>query len=106
MDRSRCNPPQGQRQPVSLSRRASSRHASGNIPAAPGPHQHPPGENPSISVKLAEPPSVDGTGGGQIVDGVPGAAAVALAACVEVPRPSPDNCRGAWELATEEALIP
>ncbi|WP_298253699.1 hypothetical protein [Bradyrhizobium sp.] len=40
-------------------------------------HQHPPGEKPSISMMLAEPPSVVGIEGGQMVEGALGAAAVA-----------------------------
>jgi len=70
------------------------------------PDQHPPGEKPSISVMLAEPPSVEGIGGGQMLEGVLDAAAVVLADCVEVSSPSPGNSRGIWELGDEEALIP
>ena len=69
------------------------------------PHQHPPGEKPSISVMFAEPPSVEGIGGGHMVEVVPGPEAVVLADCVEVSSPSPGNSRGAWELG-DEALIP
>jgi hypothetical protein len=56
---------------------------------------------------FADPPSVEGIGGGQMVEEVlDAAAAVALADCVEVSSPSPGNSRGAWELGDEEALIP
>lgn len=58
-----------------------------------------------ISVMFADPPSVDGIGGGQMVEGALGAAAVELADCVEVSSPSPGNFRGTWELG-DEALIP
>jgi hypothetical protein len=54
---------------------------------------------------FAEPPSVEGIGGGHMVEGAPGPAAVVLADCVEVSSPSPGNSRGAWELG-DEALIP
>ena len=43
------------------------------------PRQHPLGEKPSISVMFADPSSVEGSGGGQMVERVFGAAAVALA---------------------------
>jgi hypothetical protein len=44
---------------------------------------------------LAEPPSEVGTAGGQIVlDEWLAAAAVEVAACVEVLGVSPDNCKG------------
>jgi hypothetical protein len=76
----------------------------GEVPAEPD--QHPPGEKPSISVMLAEPPSVEGIGGGQMVEGALDAAAAVLADCVEVSSPSPGNSRGIWELDDEEALIP
>lgn len=68
--------------------------------------QHPPGEKPSIVVMFAEPPSVVGIAGGQIVEGALGAAAVVLADCVEVPSPSPGNSRGTCELREEGTLIP
>jgi hypothetical protein len=58
-----------------------------------------------MSVIFADPPSVVGIGGGQIVEGVPGAAAVVLADCVEVSSPSPGNSRGAWEVR-DGALMP
>jgi hypothetical protein len=48
-----------------------------------------------MSVRLAEPPSEVGTEGGQIVlDAWLAAAAVEVAACVEVLGVSPDNCKG------------
>ena len=43
----------------------------------------------AMMVKFAEPPSVDGTAGGQMGEGGPGAVAVGLAACVDVSDPSP-----------------
>lgn len=76
---------------------------AGSTPA--NPHQHPPGEKPSISVMFADPPSVEGIGGGQMVEGALGAAAVELADCDELSSPSPGNSRGTWELG-DEALIP
>ena len=54
---------------------------------------------------FADPPSVVGIGGGQMVEGGLGAAAVVLADCVEVSRPSPGNSRAACELREEGALI-
>jgi hypothetical protein len=62
--------------------------------AQANPHQHPPGEKPSITVMFADPPSVEGIDGGQMVEGALGAAAVEFADCAEVSRPSPGNCRG------------
>jgi hypothetical protein len=56
--------------------------------------QHPPGDSPAISVRFAEPPSVAGTGGGQAGEEAPGAAAVVLAACVDVSGISPGNNTG------------
>jgi hypothetical protein len=56
--------------------------------------QHPPSDAPAISVRLAEPPSVAGTGGGQAGEGELGAAAVVLAACVDVSGISPGNNTG------------
>jgi hypothetical protein len=41
-----------------------------------------------------------------MVEGVLGAAAVVLAACVEESSPSPGNSKGAWELRDEDALMP
>jgi hypothetical protein len=55
------------------------------------PRQHPLGEKPSISVMLADPRSVEGIGGGQMLESVLGAAAVVLADCVEVSGPSPGS---------------
>jgi hypothetical protein len=57
--------------------------------------QQPLGEKPSILVMLADPPSVVGIAGGQMVDGALGAAAVVLADCVEVSSRSPGNSSGA-----------
>jgi hypothetical protein len=57
--------------------------------------QHPPSDAPpAISVTLAEPPSVEGTGGGQTDEAELAAAAVELAACVDVSGISPGNSRG------------
>jgi hypothetical protein len=58
------------------------------------PPQHPPGDAPAISLRLAEPPSVEGTGGGQTGEGEPGAAAVVLAVCVDVSGISPGSSKG------------
>jgi hypothetical protein len=54
---------------------------------------------------FADPPSVVGIGGGQMVEGGLGAAAVVLADCVEVSSPSPGSSRAACELREEGALI-
>jgi hypothetical protein len=68
--------------------------------------QHPPGEKPSIVVMFAEPPSVVGIAGGQMVGGALGAAAVVLADCMDTPSPSPGNSRGACGLrVAEKALV-
>jgi hypothetical protein len=56
--------------------------------------QHPPSDTPAISVRLAEPPSVAGTGSGQAGEGELGAVAVVLADCVDVSGISPGNNRG------------
>jgi hypothetical protein len=58
-------------------------------------HQHPLSDPPAIPLRLAEPPSDDGTGGGHIGEAAPGAVAVVLGACMEVPGFSPGNSRGA-----------
>jgi hypothetical protein len=69
--------------------------------------QQPLREPPTISVRLAEPPSEVGTGGGQIeLDEWLEAAAVEVAACVEVLGVSPGICNGTWELFDDGALIP
>ena len=68
--------------------------------------QHPPGEKPSIVVMFAEPPSVEGIGGGQMVAEAAGAPAVVLAPCVEVSGASPGNSTGVCELSEEDAPIP
>lgn len=52
---------------------------------------------PAIPVRFAEPPSVAGTGGGQVGDGALGEAAVLLAAWVDVSGISPGNNKGACE---------
>ena len=68
--------------------------------------QHPPGEKPSIVVMFAEPPSVVGIAGGQMVERAPGGAAVVLADCVEMPGPSPGNSKGTCGLReVEEELV-
>jgi hypothetical protein len=56
--------------------------------------QHPPSEAPAISVRLAEPPSVEGTGGGQVIEEEPGDDAVVLAAWVDVSGISPGSNTG------------
>jgi hypothetical protein len=47
-----------------------------------------------MSVRFTEPPSVEGTGGGQVGEGALGAFAVVLAACVDVSGISPGNSNG------------
>ena len=60
-----------------------------------------------MSVRLAEPPSEVGTEGGQIVlDAWLAAAAVEVAACVELLGVSPDSCKGTWEVFDGDALLP
>ena len=56
--------------------------------------QHPPSDAPAISLRFAEPPSVEGIGGGQIGEKEPGAVALVLAACVEVSGISPGKSKG------------
>ena len=68
--------------------------------------QHPFRDPPTISVRFAEPPSVVGTAGAQIVEDWLDAAAVAVAACVEVPGISPGNNNGTCELVEADALMP
>jgi hypothetical protein len=70
----------------SLTRRVIGLDATGD--------QHPPAEKPSITVIFAEPPSVVGIAGGQMVEGALGAVAVVLADCVDVSGLSPGNCSG------------
>src|SRR5580700_5193169 len=53
--------------------------------------QHPSSEPPTISVRFAEPPSVEGTDT-QVGEEAAGADAVVLADCVEVAGVSPGNC--------------
>ena len=55
---------------------------------------------------FADPPSVDGMGGGQMDEEALGAAAVELADCVEVSNPSPGSSRGIWELGDEAPVLP
>ena len=57
---------------------------------------------PAIPVRFAEPPSVEGTGGGQVGEGAPGAVAVLLAAWVDVSGISPGNNKGACEAPAED----
>jgi hypothetical protein len=61
-----------------------------------------------MSVRLAEPPSEVGTGGGQVVvvDEWPEAATVEVAPCVEVSAPSPGNSSGTCEVFVDDALMP
>jgi hypothetical protein len=69
--------------------------------------QHPPSDAaPAISVRLAEPPSVEGTGGGQTAEAEPGAAAVVLAAWVDVSGISPGNSKGVCEFPEAEPVAP
>jgi hypothetical protein len=71
------------------------------------PAQHPLSEPPTISVRLAEPPSDVGTEGGQIVlDEWLAAAAVEAAACDEVLAVSPESCNGTCEVFDDDALKP
>jgi hypothetical protein len=56
--------------------------------------QHPLSDAPAISLRFAEPPSVEGTEGGQMGEGGLGAVAVVLAACVDVSGISPGNSKG------------
>jgi hypothetical protein len=55
---------------------------------------------------LAEPPSVEGTGGGQTDEAELEAAAVVLAACVDVSGISPGNSKGVCELPEAEPVAP
>jgi hypothetical protein len=69
--------------------------------------QHPPSDAPAISVRLAEPPSVEGIGGGQTDEAAPGAAAaVVLAPWVEVSGISPGNSTGDCDAADAELVAP
>jgi hypothetical protein len=61
---------------------------------------------PAMLVKCAEPPSVVGTGGGQIAAEWPGVAAVDWAACDEWSGASPGNWSGTSEVFADEALMP
>ena len=71
------------------------------------PAQHPLSDPPTISVRLAEPPSEVGTAGGQIVlDEWLAAAAVEVAPCVEVLGVSPDSCKGTCDVFEDDALKP
>jgi hypothetical protein len=56
---------------------------------------------PPTSLRLAEPPSVVGTGGGHIGENEPGDVAVELAAWLDVSGISPGNSKGAWEVVPE-----
>jgi len=68
--------------------------------------QHPP--RPAISAIWADPPSVVGTGGGQMVpeEWLAIAAVVAAACEEEVSCVSPGNCKGTCERFEDDALIP
>src|SRR5579872_5701718 len=70
--------------------------------------QHPPSDAPAISAMWADPPSVAGTGGGQMVpEARPDAPAVVVAACDdEVSGVSPGNCKGSCERFVDDALMP
>jgi hypothetical protein len=67
--------------------------------------QHPPSNAPAISLKFTEPPSDEGTGGGQIGEGGPGAAAVVLAAWLESSGFSPGICKAVSGFVDGAALI-
>src|ERR1700730_9496496 len=59
-----------------------------------------------MSVRLAEPPSDVGTGGGQIGEVAwLEVAAVEVADCVEVFGVSPGSCNGTWDVFDEDALL-
>jgi hypothetical protein len=62
--------------------------------ASPQVTQHPLIGTPAISLRFAEPPSDEGTGGGHMGEEGLGAVAVVLAACVEVSGISPGNISG------------
>jgi hypothetical protein len=66
--------------------------------------QHPFSDPPAISLRFAEPPSVEGTGGGQIGEGGLGAVAVVLAAWVDVSGSSPGNNRGDCDIPEAELV--
>jgi hypothetical protein len=69
--------------------------ARGQLPLQRSRHQHPLSVIPPANCSMfAEPPSVVGTGGGQMLDGALGAVAVVFAAAVEVSDPSPGSCKG------------
>jgi len=61
---------------------------------------------PAISLRFAEPPSVEGTGGGQMGEGGLGAVAVVLAACVDVSGISPGNSKGDCDIPEAELVAP
>ena len=59
-----------------------------------------------MSVRLAEPPSDVGTGGGQIGEVAwLEVAAVEVADCVEVFGVSPGSCNGTWDVFDDDALM-
>jgi hypothetical protein len=60
---------------------------------------------PAISLRFTEPPSDEGTGGGQIGEDGPGAAAVVLAAWLELSGFSPGICKGVSGFVDGAALI-
>jgi len=71
--------------------------------------QHPLSDPPTISVKFAEPPSDVGTGGGQTMEEEAAwlaAAAVEVAACVELSALSPDSSRGTCEVLADDVVMP
>jgi hypothetical protein len=67
--------------------------------------QHPLSDAPAISLRFTEPPSDEGTGGGQMGGGGPGAAAVVLAPWLELPGFSPGICNGVSGFVDGAALI-
>lgn len=67
--------------------------------------QHPLSDAPAISLRFTEPPSDEGTGGGQMGKGGPGAVAVVLAPWLELSDFSPGICKGVSGLIDGAALI-
>jgi hypothetical protein len=67
--------------------------------------QHPLIGTPAISLRFGEPPSDEGTGGGQTGEEGPDAVAVVRAACVEVSGISPGNISGDWGFVDAGVLI-
>jgi hypothetical protein len=68
--------------------------------------QHPLSDAPAISLRFAEPPSVEGTGGGQMGEGELETVAVVLAACDDVSGISPGNSKGDCDTPEAELVAP